>query len=70
MPRFIEGQDRHQVTLLPECLDDFIAEDNTLRIVDVFIGELDLVEWGFDGASPAATGRPSYHPSVMLKLYL
>lgn len=70
MPRFIEGQDRHQVTLLPECLDDFIAEDNTVRIVDVFIGELDLVTLGFDGASPAATGRPSYHPSVMLKLYL
>lgn len=70
MPRFIEGQDRHQVTLLPECLDDFIAEDNTVRIVDVFISELDLVALGFDGASPAATGRPSYHPSVMLKLYL
>ena len=43
MPRFIEGQDRQQVTLLPECLDDFVAEDNTVRIVDVFIGELDLV---------------------------
>lgn len=70
MPRFIEGQDRHQVTLLPECLDDFIAEDNTVRIVDVFIGELDLVAMGFDGANPAATGRPSYHPAVMLKLYL
>ena len=70
MPRFIEGQDRHQVTLLPECLDDFIAEDNTVRIVDVFIGELNLVAMGFDGANPAATGRPSYHPAVMLKLYL
>lgn len=70
MPRFIEGQDRHQVTLLPECLDDFIAEDNTVRIVDVFIGELDLVAMGFEGANPAATGRPSYHPAVMLKLYL
>lgn len=70
MPRFIEGQDRHQVTLLPECLDDFIAENNTVRIVDVFIGELDLVALGFDGASPAATGRPSYHPAVMLKLYM
>ncbi|MEK8085430.1 IS1182 family transposase [Aquabacterium sp. A3] len=70
MPRFIEGQDRHQVTLLPECLDDFIAEDNTVRIVDVFIGELDLVAMGFDGANPAATGRPSYHPAMKLKLYL
>src|SRR6218665_1340496 len=70
MKRFIEGEDRSQVTLLPECLDDFIAEDNTVRIVDVFIDELDLVALSFDGASPAATGRPSYHPSVLLKLYL
>lgn len=70
MSRFVEGQDRQQVTLLPECLDDFIAEDNTVRIVDVFIEELDLVALGFDGAKPAATGRPSYHPSVLLKLYL
>jgi transposase len=70
MSRFIEGADRQQVTLLPECLDDFIAEDNTVRIVDAFIGELDLAGSGFDGATPAATGRPSYHPSVLLKLYL
>ena len=70
MSRFIEGADRQQVTLLPECLDDFIAEDNTVRIVDAFIGELDLAALGFDGATPAATGRPSYHPSVPLKLYL
>ncbi|MBA4344781.1 MAG: IS5/IS1182 family transposase [Methylibium sp.] len=70
MKRFIEGEDRSQVTLLPECLDDFISEDNTMRIVDVFIDELDLASLGFDGASPATTGRPSYHPSVLLKLYL
>ena len=70
MSRYIEGQDRQQVTLLPECLDDFIADDNTVRIVDAFINELDLVGLGFDGAKPAATGRPSYHPSVLLKLYL
>src|SRR5580765_401055 len=70
MSRFIVGTDRQQATLLPECLDDFIAEDNTVRIVDVFIDELDLVALGFDSASPAATGRPSYHPSVLLKLYL
>jgi hypothetical protein len=49
MSRFIEGADRQQVTLLPECLDDFIAEDNTVRIVDAFIGELDLAALGFDG---------------------
>ncbi len=70
MARFIEGADRQQVTLLPECLDDFITEDNTVRVVDAFIGELDMVALGFEGATPAATGRPSYHPSVLLKLYL
>jgi transposase len=70
MSRFIVGADRQQVTLLPECLDDFVTEDNTIRIVDVFINELDLVDLGFEGANPAATGRPSYHPSVLLKLYL
>jgi transposase len=70
MSRFITGADRQQAALLPECLDDFIAEDNTVRIVDVFIDELDLADLGFDGANPAATGRPSYHPSVLLKLYL
>src|SRR6187551_3957427 len=70
MSRFIVGVDRQQATLLPECLDDFIAEDNTVRVVDVFIDELDLVALGFEGASPAATGRPSYNPSVLLKLYL
>jgi len=70
MSRFIEGEDRQQVTLLPECLDDFIAEDNTVWVVDAFITELDLLALGFDSASPAATGRPSYHPAVMLKVYL
>lgn len=70
MFRFIVGEDRHQVTLLPECLDDFIAEDNTVRVVDAFICELDLVALGFEGVNPALTGRPSYHPSVMLKVYL
>ncbi|SEL09577.1 transposase, IS4 family [Roseateles sp. YR242] len=70
MKRFIEGEDRHQVTLLPECLDDFITADSTVRVVYAFIDELDLVVLGFDGANPAATGRPSYHPSVLLKLYL
>ena len=70
MSRYIEGQDRQQVTLLPECLDDFIAEDNTVRIVDAFIDELDLVALGFEGATPASSGSPSYHPAVLLKLYL
>jgi len=70
MPRFIVGADRQQVTLLPECLDDFIDEDNTVRVVDAFINALDMASLGFEGATPAATGRPSYHPGVLLKLYL
>ena len=70
MKRFIEGQDRGQVTLLPECLDDFIAEDNPVRVVDAFVEELDLHGLGFDGVAPADTGRPSYHPCVLLKIYI
>ena len=70
MSRFIVGADQQQVTLLPECLDDFIDEDNTVKVVDAFIGALDLASLGFEGATPAVTGRPSYHPSVLLKLYL
>ncbi|CAN5495846.1 IS1182-like element ISPa22 family transposase [soil metagenome] len=69
MKRFIEGADRHQVTLLPECLDDYIGEDNPVRIVDAFVSELNLAALGFDGADPASTGRPGY-PSVLLKLYI
>lgn len=70
MKRFIEGEDRQQVTLLPECLDDYIGEDNPVRVVDVFVEELDLQAMGFKGVEPATTGRPSYHPSVLLKLYI
>ena len=70
MPRFIEGQTRQQVALMPECLDDFIAEDNPVRVVDAFVGELKLQTLGFDGVVPAGTGRPSYHPSVLLKIYI
>jgi transposase len=70
MKRFIEGEDRRQVTLLPECLDDYIAEDNPVRVVDAYVQELDLQELGFEGAEPAATGRPSYHPAVLLKIYI
>src|SRR6188472_4159826 len=70
MKRFIEGEDRSQVTLLPECLDDFIAEDNPVRVVDAFVEELDLQGLGFDAAQPAETGRSSYHPAVLLKIYI
>jgi transposase len=68
--RFIEGEQRSQVTLLPQFLDDFIAEDNPVRVVDAFVEELDLRGLGFDGAAPAQTGRPSYHPAVLLKIYI
>jgi transposase len=70
MKRFIEGEDRSQTVLLPACLDDYIAEDNPVRAVDVFVEELDLRTLGFAGADPAVTGRPAYHPAVLLKLYI
>jgi transposase len=70
MKRFVAGADRTQSTLLPECLDDFIVESNPVRVVDAFVAALDLVELGFDGVEPAATGRPAYHPSTLLKLYI
>jgi len=70
MKRFIEGTDRGQSTLLPECLEDWIDENNPVQVIDAFVGELDLAELGFDGVAPEATGRPSYHPSVLLKLYI
>src|ERR1700675_3619174 len=70
MKRFVEEADRGQWTLLPECLDDFIDESNPVRVIDVFIDTLDLAEMSFEGVEPAATGRPSYHPSVLLKLYI
>jgi transposase len=70
MRRFVEGIDRGQSTLFPECLEDWIAEDNPVRLIDVLVDELDMGELGFDGVEPEATGRPSYHPSVLLKLYI
>jgi transposase len=70
MKRFVEGTDRGQSTLFPECLEDWIGQDNPVRVIDVFVEELDLAELGFDGVDPEATGRPSYHPSVLLKLYI
>jgi transposase len=70
MKRFIEGEDRSQVTLLPECIDDYIAEDNPVRVVDAFVDELDLLELDFESVEPAVTGRPSYHPAVLLRIYI
>jgi transposase len=70
MRRFVAGIDRCQSTLLPACLDDFIDESNPVRVIDIFVDALNLGELGFEGAEPAATGRPSYHPSILLKLYI
>jgi transposase len=70
MRRFVEGADRGQRTLLHECLDDFIDENNPVRAIDEFVDALDLAEMCFGGVPPAATGRPSYHPAVLLKLYI
>ncbi len=70
MKRFVEGIDRGQATLFPECLADWIDENNPVQVIDVFVDELDLAALGFDGVAPEVTGRPSYHPSVLLKLYI
>jgi len=70
MKRFVEGQDRGQSTLLPECLEDWIDQNNPVRVIDVFVDGLDLADLGFVGVDPEATGRPSYHPLVLLKLYI
>src|SRR5262245_52243880 len=70
MKRFVEGADRGQSTLFPECLEDWICEDHLVRAIEVFGEVLDLAELSCGGVDPEATGRPSYHPSVLLKLYI
>jgi transposase len=70
MKRFVEGLDRSQRTLFPETLEDFVAEDNAVRVIEAFVEGLDLGGLGFSRVDPKATGRPSYHPSVLLKLYI
>ena len=70
MKRFIQGEDRSQSTLFPECLDDYIADDNPVRAIEVFVDELNLGTLGFEGAAAQATGRPAYHPAMLLKLYI
>ena len=70
MKRFVEGEDRSQSTLFPERLDDYICEDNPVRVVEAFVEELDLGTLGFDGIEPEATGRPAYHPTTLLKIYI
>ena len=70
MKRFVEGLDRGQETLFPETLDDFVEEENPVRVIEAFVEALELGELGFSGVDPKTTGRPSYHPSVLLKLYI
>jgi transposase len=70
MKRFVEGTDRGQGTLLPECLDDWVDENNAVRVNDAFVDALHLAELGFEGVEPADTGRPAYHLSALLKLYV
>jgi transposase len=70
MRRLVEGTDRGQTTLFPERREDWIGEDNPVRVVEVFVDQLDLFELGFDGIAHEATGRPSYHPSTLQKLYI
>jgi transposase len=70
MKRFIQGEDRTQATMFPDLLDDYVAGTNPVRVVDVFVDELDLGQLGFEGVDPAETGRPAYHPAVLLKIYI
>ena len=70
MKRFVEGVDRGQSTLFPDRLEDWIGDGNPVRVIDVFVDQLDLGSLGFDRVAPQPTGRPSYHPSVLLKLYI
>ena len=70
MTRFVQSEDRIQGVLLPEYLDDYVAEDNPVRVIDVFVDELDLGALRFDGVIPEATGRPAYHPGALLKIYV
>src|SRR6201997_5683088 len=70
MKRFVEGEDRRQGVLLPEFLDDYVSEENPVRAIDVFVDELDLGGLGFEGVVPETTGRPGYHPGVLLKIYV
>src|ERR1700727_588907 len=70
MKLFVEGEDRRQGVLLPEYLDDFVTEENQVRVIEAFVDELDLRGLGLGGVVPEATGRPAYHPATMLKIYV
>ncbi len=68
--KYIEGQDRSQITLFPDCIEDYIGEDNPVRVIDAFVERLDLVAAGFSRTAPKETGRPPYDPKDLLKLYV
>ncbi len=70
MKRFVEGVDRDQAVLFPECLEDWVDQDNAVRVIEAFVEALDPGELSFGGVDPKATGRPAYHPAVLLKLYI
>jgi transposase len=70
MRRFIEGEGRNQITLMPACLEDYIDADNPVRVIDLFVDELDLLALGFEGTAAAITGRPGFHSSLLLKIYI
>lgn len=70
MSRFIAEADRSQGTLLPESIEEYISEENPVRVIDAFVEALNLASLGFEGVEPKATGRPAYHPGTMLKIYL
>ena len=70
MAGFVTGIDRSQGTMFPAQLEDYVAEDNPVRVIDLFVDQLDLAKLGFGGVTPKDTGRPAYHPAVMLKLYV
>tara|TARA_R110001599_G_scaffold303331_1_gene509207 strand:+ start:1252 stop:1551 length:300 start_codon:yes stop_codon:yes gene_type:complete len=70
MSGFIRGESRQQSALFPESLDDYISEDNPAGLLDAFVDSLNLGALGFDRVKPAPTGRPAYHPSILLKIYI
>jgi transposase len=70
LSRFIDEADRSQGTLLPERVEEYVSDENPVRVIEAFIGELDLAKLGFEGTEAKATGRPGYHPATILKIYL
>jgi transposase len=70
MSGFIQGADRNQGYLLPERIDEYVSEDNPVRVIEAFVEVLDLARLGFARLEPNETGRPAYHPATLLRIYL